>query len=139
VLFALVIWGLSGAGFASTESSQAILPILRWLFPSASPVILDGLHYTIRKSGHLTEYFFFSLLLFRAFRSGQPGWQLRWAVMAILAALGYSILDEIHQSFVPSRGASGWDCLIDTSGAILAQCATWIALKRQAGASLVRS
>ena len=28
----------------------------------------------------------------------------------------YAALDEVHQAFVPGRGASAWDSLLDTSG-----------------------
>ncbi len=81
----------------------------------------------IRKCGHFGEYFIFGLLLFRAVRAPSEGWQLRWAFLAILIAALYASSDEIHQIFVPSRGASVWDALLDTAGASVAQFALWVA------------
>ncbi len=37
--------------------------------------------------------------------------------MGFAIAAGYSLTDELHQWFVPGRGASLLDCGIDTSGA----------------------
>ena len=37
-----------------------------------------------------------------------------------IIAAGYSALDEIHQSFVASRGASAWDSLLDSVSALVA-------------------
>lgn len=40
-------------------------------------------------------------------------------IMAIVFASIYGLSDEIHQAFVPSRTASGWDFLADLLGSIL--------------------
>jgi VanZ family protein len=37
-----------------------------------------------------------------------------------LIAAVYSGLDEFHQVFVPSRGPSPWDSLLDSTGALVA-------------------
>jgi VanZ family protein len=121
IVWAGVISWASTDTFSAAHTSTLILPVLHWLFPHASPEILDRLHFFIRKTAHVTEYFVFSLLLFRALRGEHRGWQLRWAIGALAIAAGYSVLDEFHQSFVPSRTASPWDSLIDTSGAATAQ------------------
>ena len=121
VAWAGVISILSTDVFSSDHTSRFIVPVLHWLFPSASPDTLEFLHMLVRKSAHLTEYFIFSLLLVRALRAGEQGWSLRWALWAIAIAAGYAVLDEFHQSFVASRTASPWDSLIDTVGASVAQ------------------
>jgi VanZ family protein len=102
------------------------------LFPGAAEGTLLALHDFLRKCAHVGEYFVFGVLLFRAFRTPENGWQWRWAVLAIIAAALYASSDEIHQIVVPSRGASIWDALLDTSGASVAQLATWIANRREA-------
>jgi VanZ family protein len=79
------------------------------------------MHSFIRKTAHFAEYFVFSLLLFRGVRGKNRGWQWRWAIYALAIAAGYSALDEFHQWFVPSRTASPWDSLLDTTGATVAQ------------------
>ena len=84
------------------------------------------MHFAIRKSAHLTEYFIFSLFFCTALRGKERGWTLRWAIWAIAIAAGYAALDEFHQSFVPSRTASPWDSLLDTVGASAAQIVLWL-------------
>jgi VanZ family protein len=126
LLWAVVISYASTDTFSSSHTSVIILPILRRLLPFASPETLESLHYLIRKMAHLSEYFLFSLLLLRGVRGNDRGWKLRWAIWALAIAAGYSALDEFHQSFVPSRTASPWDSLLDTTGAAAAQVVLWI-------------
>jgi VanZ family protein len=128
---ASALWGalisiLSTDSFSSEHTSRFILPALRWIFPHASMETLEVMHAVIRKTAHLTEYFILSIFLFLAQRGEDRGWKLRWAIWAIVMCAGYASLDEFHQSFVPSRTASPWDALIDTTGASVAQCALWI-------------
>jgi VanZ family protein len=121
ILWAILISAASTDTFSETHTSYVFLPILHWLFPGVGPETLERMHFFIRKSAHFTEYFVFSILLFRALRGKDRRWQLRWALWALAIAAGYSMLDEFHQSFVPSRTASPWDSLLDTTGAGAAQ------------------
>ena len=121
ILWAIVISLASTDTFSASHTSSVIIPALHWLFPSASPEALELMHHYIRKSAHFTEYFIFSVILFRSLRDDEKGWRLRWAIWALAIAAGYSALDEFHQSFVPSRTASPWDSLLDTTGAAAAQ------------------
>jgi VanZ family protein len=112
VLFAAVIWTASTETFGSAHTSQIIVPILRWLLPFASPITLDNIHFAIRKSAHVSEYFVFSVLLFRAVRGARRGWRLEWGLGALAIAAAFACSDEFHQIFVPGRGASVHDVLI---------------------------
>lgn len=85
------------------------------------PAQFDRLHFAVRKAGHFFEYAILGLLLFRAIREDRDGWNFRWALGAIAIAALYAASDEWHQSFVPTRTASAWDALIDTTGAATAQ------------------
>lgn len=125
-VWAVVISTLSTDTFSSEHTSRFILPVLRWLFPHAGPDALEIMHAVIRKTAHLSEYFILSTLLFLAQRGDNRWWKLRWAVWAIVMCAGYAALDEFHQSFVPSRTASPWDSLIDTTGASVAQAVIWM-------------
>ena len=51
--------------------------------------------------------------------------------IAILLAAIYAGSDEFHQIFVPSRGPAVADVLLDTAGAIAAQFAVWLILRRE--------
>jgi len=121
-LCALVIFAFSTSLFSSTNTGHFIIPVLHFLFPSYSPAALQNLHFRIRKLGHISEYFVFCLLVFRGLRRDRPGWALEWALWAVLIAAVYAGTDEFHQIFVPGRTPAVEDVMIDTFGAMLAQC-----------------
>ena len=112
--------------FSPEHTSRFFIPILRWLLPGATLKTLTFLHHVIRKCAHLAEYFVFGLLLLRGVRAGRAGWRLEWAIWAIAIATGWAALDELHQAFVPSRGPSMRDVLIDMCGAAAGQIAWWV-------------
>jgi VanZ family protein len=121
VAWAAVISLASTDALSADHTSRILFPVLHWLFPHAASETLDQMQLFIRKTAHLSEYFAFSYFLLRGLRGKDRGWRWRWAIWAIAIAAGYSALDEFHQSFVPSRTASPWDSLIDTTGAAAAQ------------------
>ena len=119
--WAVVISLFSTHLFTSQNTGHVIIPLLHWLFPSASPQTLEFMHHIIRKCAHLTEYFILSLLILRGIRAGRHGMRLAWAVLAIVLVAGYASLDEFHQRFVPGRTPKVTDVLIDTTGGAAAQ------------------
>ncbi|MGA8142268.1 MAG: VanZ family protein [Candidatus Acidiferrales bacterium] len=121
LVWAVLISSFSTGAFTTEHTSRFIVPFLHWLLPHASAEKLSSIHHVIRKCGHFTEYFVFSLLVLRGFRAGHREFGLRWALLVILIVAGYATLDEYHQSFVPGRGAAVTDVLLDTSGGIAAQ------------------
>ena len=124
--WAILISYASTDAFSASHTSIIILPALHWLFPFASAETLERAHFFIRKTAHFSEYFVFSLFLMRGMRGNEHGWKLRWAIWALVIAAVYSALDEYHQAFVPSRTASAWDSLLDTTGAATAQFVLWL-------------
>jgi VanZ family protein len=122
----LLVW-MAFISFASTgefsadNTSRIIRPLLIWLFPAISPVQLDQAHHLIRKAAHFSEYAIFALLAARALaRSSQRLLRHGWFLISLLMVISYALVDEFHQSFVPSRTASIYDSLIDTSGGLSA-------------------
>ncbi len=120
VAWAGVIWTLSGGGFSGERTGAVILPLLSTLFPSATPGQLAAVHEGIRKLAHFAEYLILSVLLYRAL-DVEPRGSLRAAVLALVLSGLYAGSDELHQWFVPGRGARVSDCLIDVSGAAAGQ------------------
>ncbi len=136
LLWATIISVLSTDSFSSAHTSLIIEPILRWLYPAISEDTLDLVHHLIRKSAHFTEYFIFFLLLYHGFRASRQNaraWNWSWALIAWLIAAVYSCLDEIHQIFVPSRGPSAWDSLLDSTGALFALFVLFLLYRRLFG------
>jgi VanZ family protein len=129
-LWACWIFFASTKRFGSAHTSRFILPFLRWLLPHASQATLDLLHLLIRKCAHIFEYGVLSVLLWLGIRSEAGRLQLRWAFLAVVIAGFYGATDEFHQIFVPGRGASVHDVIIDICGATLAQFVIWLRMRR---------
>lgn len=119
--WAVVISLFSTHLFTAENTGHVIIPVLHWLFPSASLETLEFMHHIIRKCAHLIEYFILSLLILRGIRARRHGMRLAWAVLAIVLVAGYASLDEFHQRFVPGRTPAVTDVLIDTTGGAAAQ------------------
>ncbi len=120
LLWSVVIFSASTDTFSSEHTATVFGAILRWFAPSLSDAAFEIIHHFIRKSAHFVEYFIFYLLLYRGIRGARVGWHWSWAFLAWFIAAAYAVLDEIHQIFVPSRGASAWDSLLDSTGALVA-------------------
>lgn len=72
------------------------------------------------KAVHIVEYAVLGALLIRAFWRSDYGWSIYKCVgISVAAACLYGISDELHQHFVPTRIASGWDVLSDSIGAFI--------------------
>jgi VanZ family protein len=120
----LIAW-LVFISFASSDNlnagntSRIIGPLILWLFPNTSPETLAVVNVITRKIAHFTEYAILGFLAARAFRtSPHPAINRRWFLICIALVVVYALLDEYHQSFVPSRTASIFDSLIDMAGGL---------------------
>lgn len=111
----------SSGDFSASNTSLIVGPLLHWLFPNASPETLNVVHGIVRKIAHFLEYALLGVLAARAFRgSPKAAVRSRWLVICITLIVVYSLLDEYHQSFVPSRTASIYDSFIDMAGGLTA-------------------
>jgi len=122
----LIVW-LAFISFASSDefnagnTSRIIGPLVLWLFPGTSPDTLAVVHLTTRKIAHFTEYAILGFLAARAFRtSPQPAIRRRWFLICASLIVVYALMDEYHQSFVPSRTASIYDSMIDIAAGLTA-------------------
>ena len=119
VVWAALIFVGSSSILSGSNTSAFLVQPMHWLFPTASDSTIQLAHLLIRKAGHLTEYAILAWLAARAFRtSSNELLHRRWFLVALILVVLYSLSDEFHQSFVPSRGASLYDCLIDTVGGL---------------------
>ena len=132
LVWAGVISYASTSAFGSAKTRGHIIPILHWLFPSAEMGTLVELHHLIRKGGHVFEYAIFALLVLHGFRAGRKAWSWKLAGYTTLAVACYAGLDEYHQSFVPGRGASAWDSLLDTTAGVAALLIAWAVISWRA-------
>lgn len=109
----------STSGFSAGNTSKIIRPILLWLFPDISEARLATIHFLTRKAAHFSEYAVLALLAQRAFISSANTFILRhWFQLGLLLVVLYALLDEYHQSFVPTRTPSIYDSAIDMAGGL---------------------
>ncbi|HEX2271103.1 MAG TPA: VanZ family protein [Pyrinomonadaceae bacterium] len=122
----LILW-MAFISFASTgnfsagNTSRIIGPLVLWLFPNTTPETLLVIHGITRKLAHFTEYAVLGILAARAFRgSPRPMLRDRWFLLSLVLVVVYALVDEYHQSFVPSRTGTIYDSLIDMAGGLMA-------------------
>jgi VanZ family protein len=121
---ALLLWMVfisfaSGSEFSALNTSTVVRPLVLWFFPNISDERLAAIHFLIRKAAHFTEYGVLALLASRAFTTSSHAFIHRyWFQLGLLLVVCYSLLDEFHQSFVPSRTASVYDSVIDMAGGV---------------------
>lgn len=117
VLAALIAFG-SSPRFGTEHTSGP----LRWLWQSIFGPVgnrhWDLVHVCIRKCGHFIVYGMLGLAWLRAWRMSLPRVRLLSGVtLAVLGTAAIACCDEFHQSFLPNRGGSPWDVLLDCCGA----------------------
>lgn len=79
---------------------------------------VDLLNNTVREYAHGAIFFILVLFVCNAFsKSGLQGWRLY--TYSFVFCMAYACLDEMHQMFVPGRGAEAKDVITDCAGAFL--------------------
>jgi VanZ family protein len=122
----LIVWLVfiafaSSVEFSAENTSRIIRPLLLWLFPNISEARITFIHFLTRKTAHFTEFAVLGLLSARAFSvSSQYMLRRMWFFAGLLLVVVWALLDEFHQSFVPSRTSSLYDSLIDIAGGLTA-------------------
>ena len=100
--------------------------------PSASPESLAFVHGLVRKLAHFGEYAVLGFLAARAFRgSARSAVRERWFWISLALVIAFSLLDEYHQSTVPSRTGTIFDSFIDIAGGLTALAIVGIRWQRR--------
>jgi VanZ family protein len=136
VVWVGLIFFASTGNMSASNTSRIIRPLLLWLFPGITDASLLQAHFFVRKAAHFTEYAVLALLAARAFlTSSNEKLKRRWQAAAFALAAACALLDEYHQSFLPSRTGTIYDSLIDMSGgaAALALLALWRSYRDRRG------
>jgi len=112
----LIAW-FSGAGWHGGATTSLLEPWLRALMPGAVAEQIAGVHWLLRKTGHVVEYAVLALLWRRALAGPDAPAPWRWplALAALTAAL-----DEAHQATTFTREGSVSDVVLDAGAAAAA-------------------
>lgn len=117
LVWAVLVSIFSSDSFSSEKTSPLFVPLFHWLLPHATSELINSFNFLIRKLAHFTEFFVLAMLLYRGVRWGRGSyWQWRVAAWTLTIVLLYSVADEMHQSFVPSRSGAWSDSLLDLFG-----------------------
>lgn len=129
---ALIMWFSTG-DFSAESTGSVLQPVLQWLLPWASSSQIATLHALVRKMAHMTEYAVLATLWFIALTRERRWSARRAAWLALLVAVGWAFLDELHQATEPSRTASIGDVGFDTAGALVASSVARLGWRRVIG------
>lgn len=123
---ALIFIFSSQPGDISDENSKFVIYIFNLLGLDLNSTFGSLANFIVRKGAHFTEYFIFYMLLYNAFKEN---FSFKKALLfSLIGVFLYSSSDEFHQSFVPGRGPSFKDVLIDTSGGVAAMVIRYAAV-----------
>jgi len=107
--------------FSGENTRGAIESILNWLGIHPAKHTITHINFITRKCAHFLEYALLGVLIFRAFRADSASrWRLSWFLGSLAIIVIWSLIDEYHQSFTHSRGASVYDSMLDSAGALTA-------------------
>jgi VanZ family protein len=131
----LILIFIGSTSVLSASNTSVVMRFFHWLLPHADEAALRAIHFAIRKAGHFTEYAVLSLLAARAFKTSSHELIRRsWFWLSLALIIAYSLSDEFHQSFIPSRTASIYDSMIDSCGGLAALTVIWLLQRRTADA-----
>ncbi|MCF6138807.1 VanZ family protein [Pseudalkalibacillus berkeleyi] len=105
---------------ASNAMSTGLTEMIVQFIEGVTPVQdfdLEAFNHIVRKNAHFFAYFILGLLVLNALRKNRI--RKKEIGFALLICVLYASSDEVHQLFVPGRGAQINDVLIDSSGAIV--------------------
>ena len=128
----MIMWFSTG-DFSAENTGSVLGPFLEWLLPWAMPSQIAALHALVRKTAHMTEYAVLAALWFVALTRERRWSARRAAWLALIVAVGWAFLDELHQATVPSRTASVGDIGFDTAGALVATSVARLGWRRAIG------
>jgi VanZ family protein len=118
---------------SSAHTGSLLYPIFHFLF-GMEMARFTVWHAVLRKTGHFIGYFTLSVLLFRSWRATFPRlstqWCLQWATIALLSTSLVAMLDEWHQTFLPSRTGLVRDVILDSTAALAAQLILFAILRQ---------
>ncbi|MGH9477154.1 MAG: VanZ family protein [Terriglobales bacterium] len=110
----------------SGQHSRDVLSWLLWVVGADTHYWAQVLNAPFRKFCHVLVYFVLSVLAYRAFSMGQLRYSVKAGWRALVLCILYAASDEYHQSFIPGRGPSVHDVIIDSCAAVLALILIWV-------------
>lgn len=89
---------------------------------------ISSFNHIIRKNAHFFLYLVLGMLVMNAIKISNQ-YIKRHMLLTVLICILYAILDELHQLFVPGRGAQIMDVFIDSVGASIGVLIYYVSYK----------
>lgn len=117
IIFSLSHQPASMSNNLSTGVTEYLIAFVKRVIPHSAASIED-MNHIVRKNAHFIIYFVLGVLVSGTLRRFGAGWY-RVIGWSLLICVVFAMTDEIHQMYVPGRGAQVQDVLIDSAGASL--------------------
>lgn len=130
IIWAIIIFMFSSqSGNISSNNNRFVIDLLKHMGINLDTILGNNSNFIVRKLAHFTEYFIFYYLLYKALEDNRRS---NWTTLmsALIITFLYASSDEFHQSFIPGRGPSFRDVLIDTSGGVFSMIIRIFLLRR---------
>jgi VanZ family protein len=138
VAWMAVVLAMSSAQMSAENTGSILGPLLAWL--GLQPAQVGLIHGLIRKAAHLTEYGILGALWRRALVRSEVVRPAVGAWLALAVSVACAVVDETHQSVLPSRTGAAGDVVLDSLGAVagivLARLGGWRAVDAVTGVLL---
>lgn len=121
ILWMAIIFSLSAQPATTSNQlskgvTEIVIEAVEKIVPALQLEVGDYNHF-VRKNAHFFAYMLLGGLVINALSAGGYRTGAANLILGGLFCVGYAISDEIHQLFVPGRGAQVLDVLIDSGGA----------------------
>lgn len=141
LIAAAIFWFSSKSGEESGDMSRTLMDEI-FDFLEMDENTRKIVHLMIRKMAHIAEFALLGISVCVGLFFMRDAEMIRIGSYHLLAAIAwglttlYAVTDEIHQIFVPDRGPSVKDVLIDSAGALVGVCFVmavgyWIAERKE--------
>ena len=127
LLWAVMIFGTSCTVIGTAELFSLVGLIFGKELLERFEIFWGIAWFTVVKGWHVTEFAILTAGLIAVLNIWRPTRRMANIFVAAALALLFAASDEFHQTFVPTRGGTVWDVLIDSLGVGLV---TLIALMR---------
>ncbi len=128
---------------SSTNTLGFLHSVLSFLFPHINGGLVAEINEVLRKTGHFVGYGVLGVLVFYALRYTNRDmlaplllrrwgtylhdfWRMEWVLIGMGVTVITASLDEIHQTFFPSRTGRWQDVVLDSCGGILFQIIIYV-------------
>ncbi len=138
VLVWLAIIAVESTDLLSSQHTGSLLyGLLSAMFGHIDREKFAIFHTLLRKLGHFVGYGILSVLFLRALRETVTTTMARSCALSVALTFVVASLDELHQSFLPSRTGRVHDVVLDTAAAVCLQVIVLMSIRRQQKAAAV--